>query len=138
MDKIVKRCTNWPLWTRFSTVVQQQNLDGVEEALQGFGFDDAYCHLTAFEGQSDPTDILVLASLTYGGTRTDVTLYFGGQSQREDLSPDFMAYLLDRLLPNTEMLSQRAASAQNRTIDTAAAANPTAGPRPRQQLCGRD
>lgn len=105
MDKVVERYTDWPLWAHFSTVVQHQNPDGVEEALQGIGFGDARCRLTAFEGQNGPTDILVLASPRYGGPRTDVTLYFGGQGQRGGLSPNFMAYLLDRPLPNVEMLS---------------------------------
>ena len=105
MDKVVEHCTDWPLWARFSTVMQHQNLDGVEEALQGIGFGGARCRLTTFEGQNDPTDILVLASPRYGGTRTDVTLYFGGQGQRGGLSPDFMAHLLDPPLLNIEMLS---------------------------------
>jgi hypothetical protein len=85
--------------------VQYQNLDGVEEALQAFGFGNARCRLTAFEGQNGPTDILVLVSPRYGGARTDLTLYSGGRGQREGLSPYFMAHLLDRLLPNIEMLS---------------------------------
>jgi hypothetical protein len=89
---------------RDTTLLQPVTRTKAQNALQGFGFGDARCHLTAFEGQNDPTDILVLASPRYGGTRTDVTLYFGGQGQRGGLSPDFMAHLLDRLLSNIEML----------------------------------
>jgi hypothetical protein len=87
MDKVVERYTDWPLWAHFGTVVQHQNLDGVEEVLQGIGFGDARCRLNAFEGQNDLTDILVLASPRYGGARTDVTLYFGGQGQRGACPP---------------------------------------------------
>ncbi|KAK0630903.1 hypothetical protein B0T17DRAFT_234637 [Bombardia bombarda] len=119
MDKIVERCTNWPLWTRFSTIVQLQNLHGVEEALEDFDFDGAHCRLTVFEGNDDPADILVLVRPKDGGARLDVTLYYGavggqdpGSELTDPLSPEFVSHMLDRLIANMEMISSASGFSQ--------------------------
>lgn len=106
MDKIVEHCTDWPLWTHFSTVVQYQNLDRVEETLQSFQFGDTRCRMTVSECQDEALDLLVLATPKHDGAHTDITLYFNGQSQDEGgLSRHLVDYLLDCLFANIEMLS---------------------------------
>ncbi|GAB1318076.1 hypothetical protein MFIFM68171_08286 [Madurella fahalii] len=105
MDAIVERCTDWPLWTHFSTVVQYQNLDGVEETLRDFQFGDARCSMTVSERQDEALDLLVLATPKHDGARTEITLYFNDDGQEGGLSRDFVEYLLDCLLASLAMLS---------------------------------
>lgn len=101
LEKIVERCTDWPLWTRFSTVVQHQNLDGVEDALQQFRFGDGRARFAAFQGEQDAVDILVLSHPNTDNSRIEVTLNFSEKA----LAPDFVADLLDRLLANINLLT---------------------------------
>ena len=103
MDKMVEHTTNWPSWTRFSSVVQYQNLDGREEALEDFAFGEARCRLTAFQGQFDPADIVVLATPKKGSDDIDIALQFA--RQEGSLSRDFMAHILARLVASIEKLS---------------------------------
>ncbi|KXX80428.1 Nonribosomal peptide synthetase 12 [Madurella mycetomatis] len=105
MDKIVEHCTDWPLWTHFSTVVQYQNLDRVEETLQSFQFGDTRCRMTVSECQDEALDLLVLATPKHDGAHINISLYFNGQSQEGCLSRDLVDYLLNCLLANIEMLS---------------------------------
>lgn len=102
MNKMVEHLTDWSPWTRFSSVVQYQNLDGRVEALENFDFGDARCRLDIFPGQFEPADVLVLAN-PREGNYIDLSLKFDGQEGC--LSRDFMAHLLDRLLANINMLS---------------------------------
>jgi hypothetical protein len=103
MDKIVEHATNWPRWTRFSSIVQYQNLDGREEALNDFAFGDARCRLTAFQGQFDPADVVVLATPRKSDGGIDIALQFSRRDAA--LTSGFTAHLLSRLVTSIEMLS---------------------------------
>lgn len=103
MDKMVEHATNWSPWTRFSSVVQYQNLEGRLEALEDFSFGAARCRLSAFQPQYEPADILVLATPKPDSGDIDIVLQFGGREGA--LSRDFMDHILHRLLANIEMLS---------------------------------
>lgn len=93
-------------WRRFSSVVQYQNLDGRIEALEDFGFGDGVrCRVTAFEGQFDPTDMLVLATPTEGGEFTKVELRFAGHGQEGILPSDFVEHIMNTLLARIDLLS---------------------------------
>lgn len=93
-------------WARFSSVVQYQNLDGRVEALEDFGFgDEARCRVTAFEGQFDPADLLVLATPKKGGELIQIELRFAGHGQEGILSVDFVEHMLNSLLARIEVLS---------------------------------
>ncbi|KAF4539218.1 Nonribosomal peptide synthase protein [Lasiodiplodia theobromae] len=98
---IVERCTAWPLWTRFSTVVQHQNLDGVEDALKKFRFGDSTCKFGAFPGQADQVDILVLSMPRQGTRNVEVSLNFSDKV----VEPQLAAELLDELVANIALLT---------------------------------
>ena len=103
LDQIIDRCTDWPLWTRFSSIVQHQNLDGVEDVLQGaFRFGSAQARFAAFQGQQDTTDVLVLSTPKSDGARVDVTLHFSPKVVGLDVAED----MLDRLLANIDLLAR--------------------------------
>lgn len=102
MQRMVENATNWPPWTRFSSVVQYQNLDGKLEGLKDFDFGDFSCCLSPIHGHYEPADILVLATPEIGNGNIDVTLQFNGQ---EAYSSDFMNHVLNRLLSRINMLS---------------------------------
>ncbi|KAH6714878.1 hypothetical protein BKA61DRAFT_734232 [Leptodontidium sp. MPI-SDFR-AT-0119] len=90
-SKIVQRCTDWPLWTRCSSVVQHQNLDGVEEHLKSFKFGHHDCKIGIMAPSHDSMDILVFSSPK--GTKTRVDLNFC-----EKVIPSFLAEDLMELL----------------------------------------
>lgn len=90
-NKIVERCTDWPLWTRCSSVVQHQNLDGVEEHLESFKFGDHECKIGILAPSHDSMDILVFSSPK--GTKIRVDLNFC-----EKVIPPFLAEDLMELL----------------------------------------
>lgn len=99
---IVERCTAWPLWTRFSTVVQHQNLDGVEDALKKFRFDDStHCKFGAFPGAADQADILVLSVPQRNTNVVEVSLNFSDKV----VEPQLAAELLDELVANIALLT---------------------------------
>ena len=68
---IVKRCTGWPLWSRFGSVVQHQNLD---EILTSYRFGDVNCNIGAVTAPHDVVDIAILTSLH--GASIDVSLNY--------------------------------------------------------------
>ncbi|KAI1756763.1 hypothetical protein F4782DRAFT_280290 [Xylaria castorea] len=107
MDKIVERCTDWPLWAGFGTIVLYQHLDGVEEVVQGLSLDfgDGVCSLTTVEGQYSHADIVVLVTPKSSNDNVDVALYYDAEGENRGLTRTFMAHVLDRLLDNIEMLS---------------------------------
>ncbi|KAI0103211.1 hypothetical protein GGR51DRAFT_257654 [Nemania sp. FL0031] len=108
MDKIVEQCTDWPLWSHFSTVVQYQNLlDGANEAINGssFTFGDLNCHLTAFEGQYNGADIVVLATPQNGNANIDITLQYDDEGEKRGLTLDCMHDALDRLIDYITMFA---------------------------------
>lgn len=98
---IVERCTAWPLWTRFSTVVQHQNLDGVEDALRKFRFGDAACKFGAFPGAQDAVDMLVLSTPQAGTRNVELSLHFSDKV----VEPAFAGELMDALVANIETLT---------------------------------
>jgi aryl carrier-like protein len=98
---IVERCTAWPLWTRFSTVVQHQNLDGVEDTLKKFRFGDSTCKFGAFPGAADQVDILVLSTPRTGTRTVELSLNFSDKV----VEPHLAAELLDSLIANVALLT---------------------------------
>lgn len=117
LDQIVERCTDWPLWTRFSSIVQHQNLNGIEELMAsdaGFRFGDASCRFGAVQGEPDMFDILVMTSplptheVARGPVsrsppqnRIGVKFLFN----ETVLRPDLVAHLMERFVANVELLS---------------------------------
>jgi len=98
-DKIVQRCTDWPLWTRCSSVVQHQNLDGVEEHLESFKFGQHDCKFGALAPSHDSMDILVFSSPK--GSKVRIDLQFC-----ERVIPSFLAEdLMELLCINLRLLS---------------------------------
>ncbi|KAF5027126.1 hypothetical protein F66182_752 [Fusarium sp. NRRL 66182] len=107
MDKVLSAFAERPpAWARFSSVVQYQNLHGRVEALEDFSFGDGTrCRVTAFEGQFEPADMLVLATPTDGGECTQVELRFFGYGREGTLPPDLIEHILNTLLARIDLLS---------------------------------
>lgn len=120
LDQIVERCTDWPLWTRFSSIVQHQNLDGVEELMvsdAGFRFGDAACRFGAVQGEPDMFDVLIMTSplpddnktvmgdpgrqRPHDENRMSVKFLFNDKA----LMPDLIIHLMDRFIANIELLT---------------------------------
>lgn len=117
LDQIVERCTDWPLWTRFSSIVQHQNLDGVEEMMTsdaGFSFGDASCRFGAVQGEPDMFDVLVMTSpLPNDEKASNSTTRVQPQNRisvkflfnEKILRPDLINHLMDRFIANVELLT---------------------------------
>lgn len=120
LDQIVERCTDWPLWTRFSSIVQHQNLDGVEELMvsdAGFRFGDAACKFGAVQGEPDMFDVLVMTSPLpddnkavisgpgrqhpHDENRISIKFLFNDKV----LMPDLIVHLMDRFIANIDLLT---------------------------------
>ncbi|MCJ1261333.1 hypothetical protein MMC22_001197 [Lobaria immixta] len=71
-EKIVASCTQWPRWTRCSTIVQCQHI-AVESGPITFG--DLECHLKATNPPSDLADLIVDAGPS-GSTGKEMTVSF--------------------------------------------------------------
>lgn len=88
------------LWTRASSVVQYQNLDGVEDHLESFYFGEHEYKFGALAGSHDSVDILVLSSPK--GAKTKLDLQFC-----EKVVPSFLVEdLMELLCININLLTK--------------------------------
>ncbi|KAI1371780.1 hypothetical protein F4677DRAFT_286591 [Hypoxylon crocopeplum] len=71
---IVQKCTSWPSWTRFSTVVYHQN-QGEDTRMINFTIGDASCKLNCIESNQQDSDMFV-KSVMSGSTNVDVSITF--------------------------------------------------------------
>ncbi|KAI1134329.1 hypothetical protein F5Y05DRAFT_238615 [Hypoxylon sp. FL0543] len=71
---IVQKCTSWPSWTRFSSVVYHQN-QGEHENLIDFTIGSANCKLSCVESIHQNSDIFV-KSVPSGPEDVDISLTF--------------------------------------------------------------
>ncbi|KAI0112288.1 hypothetical protein F4776DRAFT_667298 [Hypoxylon sp. NC0597] len=71
---IVQKCTSWPSWTRFSTVVYHQN-HSEDEKLIDFAIGSASCRLSCMESNHQDSDIFI-KSVMLGSEDVDVFLTF--------------------------------------------------------------
>lgn len=71
---IVQKCTTWPSWTRFSTVVCHQNQ---AEDYKSFSFtiENASCKINCVESNQQESDMFVKSSMS-GPTNIDISLTF--------------------------------------------------------------
>ena len=90
-EEIVASCTEWPRWTRCSTIVQCQHI-AVESGPTTFG--DLECHLTATNPPSDLADLIVDAGPSGSGDKEmTVSLLFSSKK----ISDDFAARMATSL-----------------------------------------
>jgi acyl-CoA synthetase (AMP-forming)/AMP-acid ligase II len=73
---IVSSCTNWPCWTRFSTVVQHQNHGERENLNSNFSMGAATCRLSFLETNQSQNSDLFVRSIMAGTTNVDISLTF--------------------------------------------------------------
>ncbi|OTA94240.1 hypothetical protein M434DRAFT_71646 [Hypoxylon sp. CO27-5] len=71
---IVQKCTSWPSWIRFSTVVYHQCHSGHEKLID-FTIGSANCRLSCMESNHQDSDIFV-KSVMLGSEDVDVSLTF--------------------------------------------------------------
>ncbi|KAJ4315639.1 hypothetical protein N0V94_005836 [Neodidymelliopsis sp. IMI 364377] len=92
----IQKCTSWPPWTQFSSVVQHQNIGG---GLDTFSFGDSRCKADLLSAPTDGTDIWVMSY-----PETDMIRL--GLNFSEALLPSrLMEHLLDRLCHNIAFMS---------------------------------
>ncbi|KAL7624701.1 hypothetical protein AAE478_006271 [Parahypoxylon ruwenzoriense] len=73
-SEIIQRCTPWPSWTRFSTVVHHQNR-GDDDKLTNFTIGGAACVLNCVESSHQDSDIFVKSAAS-GSCSVDISLAF--------------------------------------------------------------
>ncbi|KAI5920857.1 hypothetical protein F4810DRAFT_713056 [Camillea tinctor] len=71
---IIQRCTSWPGWARFSTVVYNQNRSRQAKVL-GFPLGHSTCTLELFESNYQDSDLFV-RSFVAGSENVDVSITF--------------------------------------------------------------
>lgn len=96
---IVKKCTNWPIWKKFSTVIQHQT-QGERNALGSFSIGAAACSLNCIEANHQNSDIFV-RSITSGPSHVNISLTF---SERK-IQPFFVQEVLGMLCSTISLLT---------------------------------
>ncbi|KAI0008780.1 hypothetical protein F4779DRAFT_618304 [Xylariaceae sp. FL0662B] len=71
---IIQKCTTWPSWTRFSTVVYHQN-QAKEDKPIGFSISNASCKLSCVESIHRDSDVFV-KSVSAGSANVGISLTF--------------------------------------------------------------
>ncbi|KAI1382860.1 uncharacterized protein F4822DRAFT_99196 [Hypoxylon trugodes] len=71
---IIQKCTTWPAWTRFSSVVYHQNMSEEEKSID-FNIGDARCKLDSIESNSLCSDIFI-KSVMSGTANVDISFTF--------------------------------------------------------------
>ncbi|KAH8810602.1 hypothetical protein F5884DRAFT_698551 [Xylogone sp. PMI_703] len=95
---IVANCTDWPSWTRFTSIVQHQNID--EAKIIPWG--NSECAISGYSPRDDETDIWVLSSPSSQG-RTEIRLSYNSSTFSFDLANE----LLDSLVVVVEMMLKK-------------------------------
>ncbi|KAH6639924.1 hypothetical protein BKA67DRAFT_587913 [Truncatella angustata] len=96
---IVKKCTKWPAWKRFSTVVQHQN-QGERDAMINFTIGNAACKLNCIESNHQNTDVFV-RSMTSGSSHVNISLTFS----EKKIHPFFAQEVLSMLCSTISLLT---------------------------------
>jgi hypothetical protein len=92
LEKIVRNCTEWPRWTRCSTIVQCQHI-AVESG--AFSFGGVECELTATNPPSDLADLIVDAQPS-GSDGTEMSISF--QFKTDKISTSIVEQAAERLV----------------------------------------
>ena len=95
---IVAECTDWPSWTRFTSIVQHQNIDEAKTTVWGSG----ECSISGFSPRDDETDIWILSSPLSQG-RTEIRLSYSSKT----FSSALAGGLLDSLVAVIEMMLEK-------------------------------
>ncbi|OTA98596.1 hypothetical protein M426DRAFT_69458 [Hypoxylon sp. CI-4A] len=88
---IVQKCTPWPSWTRFSTLVQHQN-QNEDNGLIDFTIGGATCKVNSIEPNNHGSDILV-KSVIMGCTNVDISLTFSENRVPSTFADDILKML---------------------------------------------
>ncbi|KAM0815543.1 hypothetical protein AB5N19_01342 [Seiridium cardinale] len=98
-SEIVKKCTKWPVWKKFSTVVQHQH-QGERDALSSFTIGSATCRLNCIESNHQNTDVFV-RSITSGASHVNISLTFS----EKKIHPFFVQEVLTMLCSTIPLLT---------------------------------
>ncbi|KAK6193368.1 Plasma membrane permease, mediates uptake of glycerophosphoinositol and glycerophosphocholine [Pestalotiopsis sp. IQ-011] len=98
-SEIVKKCTKWPIWKKFSTVVEHDNqID--RDGINSFNIGSAACRLGRIESNHQNTDIFVSSS-TSGSTHVNISLTFS----EKKILPFFVQEVLSMLCSTISLLT---------------------------------
>lgn len=97
---IVKKCTNWPVWKKFSTVVEHQNHSDRDGPMSSFNIGSVACRMNCIESNHQNTDIYVRSTKT-GSTYVNISLTF---SERK-MHPFFVQEVLSMLCATISLLT---------------------------------
>lgn len=98
-SEIVKKCSKWPVWKKFSTVVQHQVL-GERDGLTSFSIGSASCKLNCIESNHQNTDVFV-RSITSGPSHVNISLTFC----EKKIHPFFVQEVLTMLCSTISLLT---------------------------------
>ncbi|KAK1776635.1 hypothetical protein QBC45DRAFT_211717 [Copromyces sp. CBS 386.78] len=75
---IVEKCTPWPYWTRFSTLIQHQYEDTaiVPAEPKSFHLGNASCNFTVVESRAQDVPDLFIRSIARGNNRVELSVTF--------------------------------------------------------------
>ncbi|XXG97983.1 hypothetical protein Hte_004299 [Hypoxylon texense] len=88
---IVQKCTAWPSWTRFSTVIHHQN-QGEDGKPITFSIGSAGCKLDCVESNYQSSDIFVKSAMS-GSTNVNVSLTFCEKKVQQSFAEDVLKML---------------------------------------------
>ncbi|KAI1764836.1 hypothetical protein GGR53DRAFT_295588 [Hypoxylon sp. FL1150] len=88
---IVQKCTTWPSWTRFSTVIHHENQDE-DGKLIDFTIGNARCKLHCIESKYQSSDIFV-KSVVSGSNNVNVYLTFCEKKMQLSFAEDVLKML---------------------------------------------
>lgn len=88
---IVQKCTTWPSWTRFSTIVQHQS-QGNKEKLINFTIGNASCKLDCIESSHQESDIFIKSAMS-GSANVDISLTFCEKKMQLSFADDVLKML---------------------------------------------
>ncbi|KAH9886343.1 hypothetical protein F4778DRAFT_477328 [Xylariomycetidae sp. FL2044] len=88
---IIQKCTEWPDWTRFSTVIHHRNQPEVDKRAS-FTLGNATCKLSIVETSYQDADLLVETTMA-GSASVDVSLTFCETKMQQSFADDVLKML---------------------------------------------
>ena len=96
---IVERCTPWPYWSRFSTVVQHRYEDTAISPSEpkNFHVGSAACKFTITESKAHDVSDLLVQSVVRGNTRVDLSITFDADRVPETFTNQALRMLCESI-----------------------------------------
>lgn len=98
--EIIRRCTDWPDWTYFTSTVQHQNIDNRKELQMG----DINYTVTGYGADQDFSDFAIVSTPLDTGV-VEITLSFSINNNNNIITTSFAEHVLDMLCTTAHLIS---------------------------------